>query len=349
VLDADNWADTSTALLERPEIQTQVAGYLVDSLYANADVAGQLAQSLPAPLKGLAGPAAGGLQNLALQTTQRALARPRLQEAWRTANRVTAEQFIALAEGKPGAVSASGDAVILDLRTLLSDLVTRLGLPRSLADRLPEDAGRLQILRSDQIGTIQNGASLLRGLALVLPVLSLGLFAVAVFLARGRRREALLAAGLGLIAAGALVLIARGLLGNYVVDSLASTDAVRPAVSAAWAIGTGILRDVAQATVIIGIPLVGAACLAGPSRPATALRRHAAPFLRDRPDLSYAVVAAGVLLVIAWGPIPVTRKPIPLLVMIGVVIVGVEALRRQTGREFPLAATAVETPPPVGV
>jgi hypothetical protein len=162
-----------------------------------------------------------------------------------------------------------------------------------------------------------------------------------VYLARGRRRQTLLAAGLGLIAAGALVLVARRMLGNYVVDSLTSTEAVRPAASAVWLIGTGILRDVAQAAVVIGIPLVGAACLAGPSRLATALRRHAAPFLRDHPDLSYAAVAGCVLLVIAWGPIPATRKVIPVLVMIGVVIVGVEALRRQTALEFP-PATATE-------
>jgi hypothetical protein len=338
-LDADNWADTSTALLEDPAIQTQVAGFLVDSLYADVDVGGQLEQAIPAPFKSLADPVAGGLRSFALQSTERALGRPRLQEAWRTANRISAEQFIALAEGRSGAVTASGDAVILDLRVLVAELVTRLGLPRSLADRLPPETGRIKVLEADQIGTIQTGTALLQSLALVLPPLALGLFALAVYLAPGRRRQTLLAVGLGLIAAGALVLVARRLLGNHVVGSLAATEAVRPAVTAAWAIGTSILRDVAEATVVIGIPLVGAACLAGPSRGATALRRLAAPWLRDRPDLSYAAVAGVVLLVIAWGPIPATRKVIPVLVMIAVVIVGVEALRRQTALEFAPAAT----------
>jgi hypothetical protein len=347
VLDADNWADTSGALLEEPAIQTQIATYLVDSLYENGDIAGALGRSLPPALQPLAGPAAGGLRNIAQQTAERALAAPRLQDAWHTANRVTAEQFIAIAEGNSQAITRSGNAVILDLRPFVTDLSSRLGLPASVSGRLPPDAGRLKILESDQVGALQDGASLLSGLALVLPVLSLGLFAVAVFLARGRRRQALLAAGLGLIAAGAVVLIARGLLGNYVVDALASTDAVRPAADAAWTITTSMLTDVAQATVIIGIPLVAAALLAGPSRPATALRRHAAPLLRERPDLTYVTVAAGVLLVIAWGPIPATRKVIPVLIMIAVVIVGVEALRRQTAREFPhnpLLGPREETP-----
>jgi hypothetical protein len=335
VLDADNWADTSAALLEDPAVQLQVSSFIVESLYANVDVAGELEGSLPPTLQPLAGPVAGGLRNLAQQTTERALARPRLQEAWRTANRLTAEQFIALAQGKSGAVSASGDAVILDLRVLVADLVTRLGLSPSLADRLPPDTGRLKILESDQVSLLQTGTSLLRGLALVLPVLSLGLFALAVYVARGRRRQTLLAAGLGLIAAGAVVLLARRMLGSYVVGSLATTEAVRPAASAVWAISTSILQDVAQAVVIGGIPLVGAALLAGPSRIATALRRHSAPFLREHPDLSYTAVGALVLLVIVWGPIPATQKVIPVLVMIAVVIVGVEALRRQTALEFP--------------
>jgi hypothetical protein len=112
VLNADNWSSTSAALLQDPAVQTQVASFLVDSLYTNVDVAGELEGTLPAPLKSLAGPVAGGLRNVAQETAERALARPRLQEAWETASRVTAEQFIALAEGTPGAVSASGDAVI---------------------------------------------------------------------------------------------------------------------------------------------------------------------------------------------------------------------------------------------
>src|SRR4051812_45559184 len=48
-LDADNWSSTSTELLQDPAVQTQVAGFLVDSLYANVDVAGQLAQVIPPP------------------------------------------------------------------------------------------------------------------------------------------------------------------------------------------------------------------------------------------------------------------------------------------------------------
>jgi hypothetical protein len=96
-----------------------------------------------------------------------------------------------------------------------------------------------------------------------------------------------------------------------------------------------MLHDVAQATVVIGIPVVAAAWVAGPYRPAIAIRRAAAPTLRERPVLSYSLVAAALLLVIAWAPIPATRMPLGILVMIVLAFAGAAVLRRQTIAEFP--------------
>jgi hypothetical protein len=176
-----------------------------------------------------------------------------------------------------------------------------------------------------------------KGLSAVLPALALAMLAGAVYLARGRRRETLLIAGLDLIAAGLFVLVARSIAGNYVVDQLSSTAAVEPAAQAAWSIGTHMLRDIAQATVVIGIPAVAAAWLAGPYRPAIALRRAAAPTLRERPAVAYSLVAVAVLLVIAWAPIPATRMPLPVLFLIVLAFAGMAALRRQVAAEFPEA------------
>lgn len=340
VLNAENWSNTSTQLLEDPAIRSQVAAYLVDEVYANVDVAGELRAGLPPALAPLAGPAAGGLRNLALQTADRALARPRVQDAWRAANRATAEQLIAIAEGDSRAVTTSGNAVVLDLRVVLLDVVNRLGLSGRLAGRLPTGAGRIKILSSSQVSTLQDGASLLRWCGRLLPVLALALFGLAVYLARGRRRRTLMLAGGGLIGAGIVVLVARNIGQDQVVASLATTDAVAPAVGNAYAIATHMLRDIAQAAIVIGIPLVLAGWLAGPAGLAVGFRRAAAPSLRDRPDLTYLVVAIIVGLVLVWGPIPATRMILPVLVMIALVIAGVEALRRQTAEEFPDATAA---------
>jgi hypothetical protein len=335
VLNADNWSETSMQLLENDAVRTQVSGFLVDQLYANVDVTGEVRNALPPRLKPLAAAAAGSVRNLAEQVTDRALQRPRVQEFWRAANRITAQQFINIAKGDSKAISSSGNAVVLDLRVVLTDVGTRLGLPSSLLDRIPPDAGRIKILTSNQIGTLQDFASALQGLSIVLPVLAGLMFAGAVYLAEGRRRRTLMWVGIDLVLAGAVALIARNVIGGYVVDSLTRTEAARPAADAVWSIGTRILRDVGQAVIIIGLPVLFAAWFAGPTRPAVALRRAAAPWLRERPDITYGVVGVVFLLIVWWGPIPATRKPILVLIMIGLVVLGVEALRRQTAEEFP--------------
>src|SRR4051812_23307500 len=270
-LNADNWADTSADVLAEPAVKAQVADFLVDEVYSSVDVAGELRDALPQRLDPLAGPVAGGLRQGAARAppvTPRRLApragpgggglrrvatrsplvtlgRPRVEKAWEEANRLTAQQFINIAEGNSGAVGARGNAVVLNLHVILLDLVQRLGLPGRAVSRIPEDAGRVTILRADQVQTLQDVTSLLKGLALILPILSLGLFAAAVALAQGHRRTTLLWAGIDLAAAGVVVLLVRNLLGGSVVDALAGTGPVRPAAEATWDIGTAMLRDTA--------------------------------------------------------------------------------------------------------
>jgi hypothetical protein len=342
LLDSDNWADTSAAMLNNSEIRTQVSTYIVDQVYANADVSAQIAEGLPPRLKPLAGPVTSGLRDLAQRTTDTALARPRLQEVWKQANRATAEQFINIAEGDSKLVTASGGAIVLNLRSLVVEVIARLGLPRSLSDRIPPDAGQITVMSNTQVDTLKNVVSWVKGLSLLLPALALLMFACAVYPARGRRRETLLIAGLDVIAAGLFVLVACKIAGGYVVDQLSSTAAVEPAAQAAWSIATQMLHDIATATVVIGIPAVGAAWLAGPRRPAVALRRAAAPALRDRPAVAYSAVAVAMLLIVAWAPIPATRMPVPVLVFTALAFAGMAALRRQVAAEFP-DVTAGET------
>lgn len=340
LLNADNWADTSSQLLEEPAVKTAVSGYLIDQVYANVNVSEELARALPPRLKPLAGPAAGGLQNVAQDVTDKALGRPRVQQAWENANRLAAERFIAIAEGNSTLVTISDETVYLDLRALVLDAVQRFGLPGKLAGKIPPGAGRIAIVTSRQASALQDVTAALRSLAVVLPVATVLLLALAIGLARGRRRETLRAAGWCLVLAGTIVLVARTIAGQQVVDSLARTDAVVPAAEATWSIATSMLHDIAWAMIIVGIPLIAAAWLAGTTRSGYAVRGAAAPWLRERPDVAYGVAAALVLLVIAWGPIPATRMVIPILVMIALVALGVAMLRRQVAVEFPDATVS---------
>jgi hypothetical protein len=339
LLNTDNWADTSSELLERDAIRTQVATFLVDQLYTNVDVQGELEQVFEQVLKPeraqvLAGPAAGGLRSLAENGANRLLQRPIPQRLWEEANRRAHSRFLQIVEGGGDTVSTSGGEVTLDLKSLLGKTQSNLGVGGRAQQKLPEDSSQIVILKSDQLGLAQDGVRLLKTLAIVLVVLALALFALAIYLAQGWRREALRATGIGLLFAGAGALVARALSGNVVVDALASTDAVRPAAEATWGIGTSLLVQAATATVIYGAVVVIAAWLAGPTGWAVATRRDIAPYLREARWAwgAFGVVVLGLL---AWAPTPAFRQVIPALVLIALLALGVEALRRQTAREYP--------------
>jgi hypothetical protein len=335
-LETDTWTETSTELLEDEEIRTAVGGFLVEELFANVDVQAALEQRLPPQAAGLAGPAAGGLRELADRAAVEALGRPRVQALWEEANRRAHERLLALVEGE-GAAGSGGEPTVLDLGELLEQVSARSGVGEDLIGKLPEDAAQLTIIRSDQIGTAQDAVSALKGLAIVLTVLALGLFALAVYLARGWRREALRSVGIGFVMIGLVALVGRSLAGDAVVGALASTAGVEPAADSAWEIGTSLLRASAIAMIGYGILFILAAWLAGPSTRATTARRALAPFLRER-QIAYAALVAIVLLLLWWNPTPGTSRLAPTLILVGLLVAGMETLRARTLREFPDAA-----------
>lgn len=345
LLDTGYWTDTSTKLVASPPIRDALSGYLTDQLYANVDVAGELRGELPEELKPLAAPAAGALRSLVEKGVSFALEQPRVQALWRTANEIAHAQFVKLIENRGTVVRTPGGGnVVIDLRPLLGEVAKRVGAPTSVVEKIPPNVAELRVIRSNNLKTAQNAVNALRGLAVVLPLLVYLLFGLAVYLARGRRRQTLMAVGLAFIASSLVVFIVRSLAGHAVVNSLASTDSIKPAAEAAWSIGTSVLIDIAWAVVYFGIALILAGLLAGPTQIAVTIRRTLAPYLNERPDITYGVVVFLLLLLFVWGPIAATRTFTGLLIITALVLIGTQALRRQTIREFPEATR----PGPIG-
>lgn len=337
-LDTDNWTDTSSQMLEDPAIRTALSGYLVDQLYANVDVAGEIRGALPPRAQPLAGPAAGAVRNLAENVTNELLQRPRVQAMWEQSNRAAHATFLKIVKGGGPAVSTENGVVKLDLGGMLQQVADRTGVGDRAAAKVQPGTAELTIMKSDQLSFAQDVANALRPLAIGLLVLMLGFYAGAVALAHERRRQALRAVGFGLVVAGALMLLVRSLAGDAVVNALASTEAARPAADSVWRIGTSLLAEAATAAIGYGVVIVFAAWLAGPTRAAVSSRRGLAPYLRE-PRYAWGAAGAIVLLVLLWGPTPATRHFLPALLLVGLLALGVEALRRQAAREFPEATT----------
>jgi hypothetical protein len=333
-LDTNEWVDTSGRLLEDETIRNALATFAVDQLYANVNVNQELQQRLPKDLKPLSGPASSGLRALAQQGAQQALQSSRFQQLWEDANRAAHETLIKVVEDKGQYASTENGQVTLHLRPLIVNVANQLGLGGDVAGKIPPDVGNLQVLKSDQLGAAQTGVKLIRGLALVTSLLALLLYGLAIYLSRGYRWITVLASGIALIAAGVVVLIVRSVSGGIVVDQLATTQAARDPVAAAWPIATSLLDSIAKEVIEFGILFVIAAWLGSPHRSAVATRRALTPVLRDYPAIAFTVLGvAGLIFILSAADS--TRS---LLVHVGLVafaVVGLVLLRRNSMREFP--------------
>jgi hypothetical protein len=331
----DNWENTSTQLLQNDAIRSATANYVVDQLYANVNVAALIRSGLPPRLQPLAGPAAGALQNAAVQGVDLALTRPRIQTLWAKANRAAIQTFIAIVNGGKGAVRANNGAVTLNLASIVDTVAGRLGLPPDLGAKLPPNVGTLTVFKSDQLKLIQNGGKAIKGLALWLTILVPLLYGLAIVLAAGHRRRTLMSVGFAIVFAGLVGVAARHILESAIVNSLVNDEAMRPAARATVGIGTQILGTIAVAFILVGAVAVAAAWFAGPARIATAGRRAIAPFMRERPGPTFAIVTGVMVLVFIWNPIPATGTPVGIIVFLALALLGTGMLRRQTAEEFP--------------
>ncbi len=334
LLNTENWTASSSQMLESPAVRTQLAQFLTDQIYANVDVEGELRSALPPRLQPLAGPAAGLLRTQINKQALAALERPKTQQLWEDANRQAHLLLLKTLEGGGPIVSTKNDAVTVDLKALLAETEARSGIGGRLGKVLPADAAKITVLRSDQLGTAQTIFSILRPLPVVLVVLSLVFFGLALIVAPGYRRNVVRGYGIGYVVAGLLALVGVRWLGNEVVG-LARTDAAIPAIQDIWEIYSKLLKAIAWAAVSYGVVMIFGAWLAGPTRAATATRRVTAPYLRE-PLIAFSVLAVIVGIVFLWWqPTPATRNPVTAIVMIALLALGVEGLRRQTAREFP--------------
>ena len=472
VLNTDEVVNTSDEILKDKDVQEELSFFLVDQLYANVDVQGEIEEKLPDNVKALSAPVAAATRQLALNVSEKALASPRVQDLVETAIRASHVLFVRLIEDKGDYVSKTGGVVTVEYGQVIADLATRLGVdpatiskiqsvvqetskdlkqrlttvqariktvradlaqvqagtlsatqqqdlqtlqsntaelqgkvadvqrtvkgvqgkaPAALQDRLAklddrlsaldgqltrvsdrtaavlkdpaqakvesldsalavtqarvtallgrqaiQNPGQLVVLKSDQLDGVQTLVRALRNLGFVLPLLALFLYLAAIYLAQGWRRQALIAAGGGILTATLLVLVTRRLIGGAVVDGVASSETVKPAIQSVWDIVSGTLRERAIFALIIGVAFVAAGLLAGPGPREVALRRALAPYLRDHPAAVYAVVAVFFLLWLTIIPgINNLGQILVILLLAVLAVVGIEMLRRQTADEFP--------------
>jgi hypothetical protein len=327
------FTSTSSSLLDNDRIRASVANRAVDELFANVDVQAEVQAQLPNDYEGLSGAATAGLRQLSYQIVDRALEQSVFQSLFRASLEESHKTLVQVLEGGGDRVSTQGGVVTLDLRQIIQESADRIGIGSQVADRLPEDAGQIVVLRADELDTAQNAFQLLKTLAWVLPLLTLAAFGLAAWLASERRR-AVRGIGITLAVVGLIGLVAANVTRNYVVDSLVASRDDRQAANNAWNILTALMRGSFRLMIVIGLLFLIAAWLAGPGRRALTTRGWIAPALHNRVWAYGALGVVSLLLLFRSEVTDFTR----LLLVVIIAALGatwIELTRRQTLHEFP--------------
>jgi hypothetical protein len=334
-LDTDQFVSLSDQLLAEPQVQEALAIYLVDQLYEQLDVSGELKSALPENLEGLAGTLSAALRAPATNGVGRLVGSQQFRTTWLAVNRAAHQTLVnVLKDETRSGISTADGSVTLELGELVLVVGRQLGLSDSLLDRLPQDAGRVTVFESDQLDLAQTAVRVLEFLSWFLLLVVAGLYAAAVYFATDRIRM-LRNVGLCLISASVVVLAMRAITQRAVVDAIVANPGNRPVANVTAYVVTGLIRQIAWSGITYGLIITAFAGLLGTRRWAATARRFLAPMLNASTGAVVAGTVGLVLLVQWWSPGRAFDRWVTALLLVAAIAAGVGALRRSTQREYP--------------
>jgi hypothetical protein len=345
-LDTDQWVEVSGELLNEPEVQEALALYLSDQLFTTIDVAAELESRLPDDLAGLAGPLAGALRGPATDGIEQIVASSRFQAIWQTANRVAHESAVKILRDETSdSVSTADGTIVLDLGTAVRNLGEQIGIPEAALDRLPDDAGQITVIQSDELSNVQDAVKLLDFTSWFLYIVIVLMYVAAVYLAAGRRRQMLRSVGISLVIAGLSVLLIRAIGIRTSVEAFVEDATNKPLATLVASVMTVLLRQMAWTGVVYGLLIIAFATLLGPSRWAVATRRWIAGVTESTAAV-VGVCLGALLLLLWWSPGGAFDRWITALVLVALVLGAIVALVLSGRQELAADPLPTDDPPP---
>ena len=229
LLNTPTFVGTVGPVFQTPGVDSAVATRVTDQLFTELNVQARLRDALP-PKAGVAAvPVTNATEGFVAGELTKVLASPQFQAVWTGALTVTHEQLVAVLRGQnTRAVSTSGGDIVLNtvpainqalgkVSGLASDLtgkqvtlptITSADPPQkavnklsnALGVQLPSNFGQITLVKSDKLASVQRLVKAFDRLTLVLPLVTIALLALTLWLSLNRRRTALqLAVGVSLL------------------------------------------------------------------------------------------------------------------------------------------------------
>ena len=199
---------------------------------------------------------------------------PQFANTWIQVNTVAHQAVVKVLSGEGnGTVTVSNGQVVIGLGPFINIVKQSLAARGfTVINSLPAINPTFPLFSARQLTKAQSAYRLINNLKIVLPILSLLLIGLGVYLARNHRR-ALIGAGLGFAASmlvlGAGLVIFRSIYLNSIPNSTLPSDA------AAVLFDTFVrfIRAALRTLLVVGLVVAGAAFLTGPSTTATSIRK----------------------------------------------------------------------------
>jgi hypothetical protein len=281
LLDTDRYVATVAPLASDPQVQAAIIERVTDEIMVRlpiqqltTDLAGTIGVPNPDRIADLATPAISSwLNGQVHNVVTDVVTSPEFVTVWQAVNRTAHQSLDALLTGEGQIVSTSGADVVVNLGPVV-DAAKQAMVQRgfTLAEKIPEMSIPYTVAQIDELPQIQQYVRWLDASATWLPVLAIALLALAAWTAPNRRRGLIT----GLLLSS--VLLAVALIVNQVARNRLTERATQRGLNGDVAVDVydTVSRYLISAlSTVLVAALLGVLwlLLAGPSRPATALRR----------------------------------------------------------------------------
>jgi hypothetical protein len=384
VTNTDRYVQTVTPLASDPAVQNAIADQITAQVFKYLDVQGLTSQAITAlgdqglspalagQLQALAGPIANGVQGFTRDQVGKVVQSDAFANAWVQANRTAHAELVKALTGEGGgAITVENDTVSLNLAAFIQTVKAQLVASGfTLASRIPDVNASFVLFQSKDITRVRTGFNLLNTLGVWLPVITLILLVLGVYVARDHRR-ALVGAALG-VAAG-MVVLALGLavFRSIYLDAVPATVLPHDAAAVLYDTIVRFLRLGLRTVLVLGLVVAAGAFLSGQSVTAVRTRQglaHAIGWLQggaeqagfssgpvgawvyaNKRALRIGAVTLAALALVFWGR-PTGKVVLGLTLALLVVLAIIEFLGRRPaqGPVEVTAAAPLSAPPPPG-
>ncbi len=309
VLDTNTFVATVGPLSRSPAVQAEVAHRVSTQVTQGIDVQGRIKAFLPSQLDFIAAPVATASQTAVNEATLKVVQSSQFQRLWLASIKNSHQQVVQLLTGSTeGALSSSNGEVTVNLQKVEEAVKQKLkaqglGFVSSIPNIKTSD---LVLFKSQQLLKIQRLVSLVNKISLILPVVTVLLFAAVIALNRDRRKG-FVRTMTGLALSMAIVLVVFAVGRNYYLGSQLgslTTQAEAAIIDAVLALLLDTVRIImwlAAALAVVGVLAGNATVRAW----VTGVRPHwllAGPFhdflARARRPLQWSILAIGLIILV---------------------------------------------------